>query len=199
MGINCPKICQDANFVGHSKNGSRPNQGFNSRWNKPSFPFDNRQQGGNGQNFNINEPQLSDIIRDQLRMNDEFGKKIHATDKLLKIISAKMESFMVATQNQLSFTKMLETRIQQIAALLPRQSNGDPSQSLIQESMKSIFTVFKEKAPKSTRGSLGGVGAGNAMTPDKKPSVAENLSMRFSQRVKNATPAGTSSLVTLVT
>jgi hypothetical protein len=66
-------------------------------WNKPSFPFDNHQQGGNGQNFNKNEPQLRDIIRDQLRIKDEFGKKIHATDKLLENISAKMDSFTVAT------------------------------------------------------------------------------------------------------
>jgi hypothetical protein len=88
------------------------NEDFNSRWIKPSFPFNYRQQGGNGQNFNRNEPQLRDIIRDQLRINDEFGKKIHATDKLLENISAKMDSFTVATQNQLRFNKMLETQIQ---------------------------------------------------------------------------------------
>jgi hypothetical protein len=92
-------VCQDPNFVGHPNNGFRPNQGFNSVWNKPCFPFDNRQQGDNGQNFNRNEPQLRDIIRYQLRINDEFGKKIHATDKLLEIISAKMDNFTVATQN----------------------------------------------------------------------------------------------------
>jgi hypothetical protein len=108
MGVNCPTICQDANLVGHSNNGSRPNQGFNSGWNKPRSPCDNHQQGGSGQNFNRNEPQLRDIIRDQLRINDEFGKKIHATHKLLKNISAKMDNFTVATQNQLSFNKMFE-------------------------------------------------------------------------------------------
>jgi hypothetical protein len=31
---------------------------------KPSFQFDNRQQGGMGQNFNISEPSLKDIVRD---------------------------------------------------------------------------------------------------------------------------------------
>jgi hypothetical protein len=41
MGVNFPTICQDANFVHHSNTGFRPNQGFNSRWNKPSFLFDN--------------------------------------------------------------------------------------------------------------------------------------------------------------
>jgi hypothetical protein len=41
MGINCPTVPQDVNFVGNSNNGFRPNQGLNAGWNKPSFPFDN--------------------------------------------------------------------------------------------------------------------------------------------------------------
>jgi hypothetical protein len=109
MGINCPIVSQDVNFVGNSINGFCPNQGFYAWWNKPSFPFDNCQQGGNGQNFNRNEPSLRDIIRDQVRINDEVGKKIHAMNKLLENINAKMDNFIVATQNQLSFNKMLET------------------------------------------------------------------------------------------
>jgi hypothetical protein len=36
----------------------------------------------------------------------------------------------------------------------------------------------------------------NVMTPDKRPSAAENFSTKFSQRVKNATPVATRSLVT---
>jgi hypothetical protein len=97
MGINCPMVCQDANFVRLSNNGYRSNQGYNSGWNKPNFPFDNHQQVGNGRNFNRNQSQLRDIIRDQLRINDEFGKKVHATGKLLENISAKMDNFTVAT------------------------------------------------------------------------------------------------------
>jgi hypothetical protein len=46
-----------------------------------------------GQNFNRNEPSLRDIIKDQVRINDEVGKKIHATDKLLENINAKMDSY----------------------------------------------------------------------------------------------------------
>jgi hypothetical protein len=33
----------------------------------------------------------------------------------------------------------------------------------------------------------------NAMTPDKKPNAAQNSSMKFSRRVKNATPVVTRS------
>jgi hypothetical protein len=87
---------------------------------------------------------------------------------------------------------MLETQIQQISAAIPSQSNGDSFKTPIQESVRSIFTVFKEKAPKPTEGSLGGV------DKDKKPSAVENFSTKFSQRVKNATSAVTSSLVTPV-
>jgi hypothetical protein len=111
MGINYPIVSQDVNFIGNSNNGFHPNQGFNAGWNKPSSPFDNRQKGAMGQNFNINEPSLRDIIRDQVRINDEIGKKVHATDKFLENINAKMNNFIVATQNHLSFNKMLETQI----------------------------------------------------------------------------------------
>jgi hypothetical protein len=111
MGIHCLTVSQDVNFIGNSNNGFHPNQGFNVGWNKPSFPFYNYQLGGNGQNFNRIEPSLKDIIRDQVRINDEVGKKIPATDNLLENINAKMDTFTMATQNQLSFNKMLETQI----------------------------------------------------------------------------------------
>ena len=61
MGSKCPVIQKGVNLVGNS-NGFRPNQGFNSGWNKPNFSFDNRQQGGNEQNFNKNEPSFKDIV-----------------------------------------------------------------------------------------------------------------------------------------
>jgi hypothetical protein len=104
-----------------------------------------------------------------------------------------MDSFTVATQNQLSFNKMLETQIQQISTAILSQSNGNSSKTPVQESVRSIFTVFKENAPKSTVESLGGV------SKDKMSSAAENFLTNFSQRVKNATPATTYSLVTPVT
>jgi hypothetical protein len=170
MGINCLTVPEDVNFVGNSNNGFSPNQGFNARWSKPSFPFDN-----------------------PVRINDEDGKKIHATDKLLENINAKMDNFIVATQNQLSFNKMLETQIQQISAAIPSQCNGGSSKTPIQESVRSIFTVSKEKALKSTQGSLRGVGR------DKKPSAVKKFSTKSSRRVKNAMPAVTSSPVAPVT
>jgi hypothetical protein len=75
MGINYPTVPHDVNFIGNSNNGFLPNKDFNVVWNKPNFPFDNHHQGGMGHNFNKIEPSLRDIIRHQVRINDEVGKK----------------------------------------------------------------------------------------------------------------------------
>jgi hypothetical protein len=96
IGINCSTVSQDVNFFGNCNNGFCPNQGFNVGWNKPSFPFDNCQQGGMGQNFNRSEPSLKDIVRDQLKINSEVGKKLLATDRILESIESKMNNFTVA-------------------------------------------------------------------------------------------------------
>jgi hypothetical protein len=84
---------------------------------------------------------------------------------------------------------MLETQIQQISAAISIQSNGDSSKTPIQESVRSIFTVFKENALKFTEGSLGGV------YRDKKPSATKNFSAKFFWRVKNVTSAARSSQI----
>jgi hypothetical protein len=99
MGINCTMVSQHINFIGNSNNGFCPNQGFNARWNKPSFLFDKRQQGGMGQNFNRSEPSLKDIVRDQLRINPEDGRKLLATDRIQDNINSKMNNFIVVVQN----------------------------------------------------------------------------------------------------
>jgi hypothetical protein len=52
-----------------------------------------------GQNFNRSEPSLKDIVRDQLRINLEVGKKLFATNRILESIESKMNNFIVAIQN----------------------------------------------------------------------------------------------------
>ena len=81
IDVNCPNAREDANIIGNSNNRFCPNQGFNSDWNKPKFPFDNRQQGGNGHNFNQNEPSLRDIIRDQLKINENISKEFLTNER----------------------------------------------------------------------------------------------------------------------
>jgi hypothetical protein len=58
-----------------------------------------------------------------VKINDDFGKRVQATNKLLESMNGKMDSFTVAILNQLSFNMMLETQIQQISGALPSQSN----------------------------------------------------------------------------
>jgi hypothetical protein len=105
MGINYPTVSQDVNLVGYSNNGFRPNQGFNAGWNKSSFLSNNNQQGDMGQNFNKSKPPLKDIVRDQLMINSEVGKKLLANDRILENINNKMNNFTVVVQNQLNFKK----------------------------------------------------------------------------------------------
>jgi hypothetical protein len=61
----------------------------------------------------------------------------------------KMDSFIVAMHNQLSFNKMLETQIQQIYVVLPCPNNRDSTNTPIYESVESIFALFLGKAPDS--------------------------------------------------
>jgi hypothetical protein len=145
MGINCPMVSQDVNFVGNSNNDFCPNQGFNAGWNKPSFPFDNRQQGGMGQNFNISELSLKVIVRDQQKINSEVGRKLPATNRILENIISKMNNITVAVQNQLNFNKVLETWIAQLAVALPHPNGRDfLGQPLvpIKENVKAVITRF---------------------------------------------------------
>jgi hypothetical protein len=114
-------------------------------WNKPSFHFDNRQQGDMGQNFNRSEPPLKDIVRGQLRINTEVGKKLLSNDRILESINSKMNNFTVVVQNQLNFNKMLETRIAQLATVLPHPNGGDFSGQPavpVKENVKAWITRF---------------------------------------------------------
>jgi hypothetical protein len=52
-------------------------------------------------------------------MTDSINKKLHAHDKMLENINAKLDEFSSLLKNQLSFNKMIETQLAQIAAAIP--------------------------------------------------------------------------------
>ena len=92
-------------------NGFRPQEG--QGWNQPR-PF---YQGGNGNsNFNPNQPTFRDLVYGQAKINDTIQKKLTPNDKSLETIQAKLVGFSTAIKNQLSFNKMLETQLAQLAA-----------------------------------------------------------------------------------
>ena len=51
-------------------------------------------------------------------MTDSINKNLHANDKMLENINAKLDDFSSAIKNQLSFNKMLETQLAQFATAI---------------------------------------------------------------------------------
>ena len=58
-------------------------------------------QGNNSNAF------LKDHVCHQSRMTDRINKKLHAHDKMLENINAKLDEFSSTLKNQLSFNKMI--------------------------------------------------------------------------------------------
>jgi hypothetical protein len=110
-GNNCPETHEDAGYI---NNGFR--QGNNNRWNNQFRP-----QGGNNfnSNFNSNQPSLKYLILGQAKINENLTKKLSYNDKMVENINSKLEGLSSAVKNQLSFNKMIETKLAQIAASIP--------------------------------------------------------------------------------
>ena len=64
-------------------------------------------------------PSLRDLVFGQAKINESLNKKLATNDKILEGIHAKVESLFFALKNQLSFNKMIETQLAQIAATVP--------------------------------------------------------------------------------
>src|SRR6185503_10570878 len=74
--------------------------------------------------FNSNQPSLRDLVFGQAKINKSLNKKLVANDKILESINAKVETLSSALKNQLSFDKMIETQLAQIAAVVPISESG---------------------------------------------------------------------------
>jgi hypothetical protein len=142
-GNDFPETYEEAMFM--VNNGYRPQGG--QWWNQPR-PF---YQGGNNgnNNGNFNQPSLKDLVFAQAKTTDAINKKLAFNDKVLENINVKLEGFASAFQNQLSFNKMIETQLAQLAALVPAKESGripgQPEPSL--ENIKAITM----RGGKSTR------------------------------------------------
>jgi hypothetical protein len=55
---------------------------------------------------------------------DSLSKKLASNDKTLETISNRMDGFSNAIKNQLSFNKMLESQLQQLANFVPSADQG---------------------------------------------------------------------------
>jgi hypothetical protein len=122
-GNNCPETKEEVSFINNNNNGYRPQQ---QQWNSRPF-YQGNQGNGYNQNFNNsfgNQPSLRDLVLGQSKINDSINKKMMANDKILENLSEKLDSFNSAMKNQLSFNKMLETQLAQLAAAVPSFEQG---------------------------------------------------------------------------
>ena len=72
-------------------------------------------------NFNNNfQPTLKDLVYGQKQISDNISKKLLtqflANDKILESMAAQLEGFNSVIKNQLSFNKMIETQVAQLAS-----------------------------------------------------------------------------------
>ena len=67
---------------------------------------------------------MRDLVYGQAKINESLQKKLPANDKSMETIHAKMDGFSTTIKNQLSFNKMLETQLAQLAAATPTAELG---------------------------------------------------------------------------
>jgi hypothetical protein len=117
-GNACPEIKEDLNFI-NNENGFRPqqHQGWNQRFNNQGGNnyYSSQRPSNQGNSYAF----LKDLVYSNGRMTDSINKKLHAHDKDVEKYNAKLDEFSSALKNQLSFNKMKETQLAQIAAAIP--------------------------------------------------------------------------------
>ena len=114
-GNDCLETREDVAYISNNNIRFRPQGG--QGWGQARPPF---QGGGNNfnSNFNSNQPSLRDLVFGQAKINESLNKKLAANDKILENINAKVETLSSALKNQLSFNKMIETQLAQVAAAI---------------------------------------------------------------------------------
>ena len=67
---------------------------------------------------------LRDLVLGQVKINENISKKLLANDKTLESLNVNLETLSSTLKNQLSFNKVIETQLAQIAASLPTVESG---------------------------------------------------------------------------
>jgi hypothetical protein len=124
-GNDCLETREEASFINNGNNNGFRNKNFNNQgWNSRSnFPFNN-QNGGNYSNTFNNQPSIKDLVFGQARINENLNKKLTDNEKVVENLNSTIESFTSAMKNQLSFNKMIESQLAQLASSLPCSESG---------------------------------------------------------------------------
>jgi uncharacterized coiled-coil protein SlyX len=129
---DCLETREEASFINNGNNNGFRNNNYNNQgWNsRPNFSFYNQNGGKYSNSFN-NQASIKDLVFSQARINETLNKKLATNEKVLENLNSTIESFTSAMKNQLSFNKMIETQLAQLAASLPFssrvESRGNPS------------------------------------------------------------------------
>jgi len=67
---------------------------------------------------------LKDLVLGQAKINENITKKLTYNDKMLENINFKIEGLSSPIKNQLSFNKMIETKLAQIVAAILVNNKG---------------------------------------------------------------------------
>jgi hypothetical protein len=134
---------EEASFINSEGNFSvyQPQQ---ASWNsRPNLPFPG-QGTSDSQQFSKNSS------FDQKAVNDSISKKFFVIDKILESLCLQMEGLNSAMKNQLSFNKMLETQIAQLASAMPNPNAGKlPGQP--EPPVKENINAITTRGGKSTQ------------------------------------------------
>jgi len=116
LGNHCPEMLEDMNYINNNNNNNyynRPQQ--NQVWNQQRPNYSGNYQGNNFYNNNNNFPSLRELVSNQGKLMDNLSKKLASNDKMLENINNIMDNFSSAIKNQISFNKMIESQLNQIA------------------------------------------------------------------------------------
>ena len=84
---------------------------------------------------------MKDLVFGQAKINESLNKKLAANNKTLESINVKLETLSSALKNQLSFNKMIEMQMTQIAAAIAavefKKIPGQPESSVENVNMVS--------------------------------------------------------------
>jgi hypothetical protein len=124
-GNDCPGPREEASFINNGNNNGFHNNNYkNQGWNsRPNFPSNNQNGGSYSNNFN-NHPPINDLVFGQARINENLNKKLATNDKILENLNSTIESFTTSMKNLVSFNKMIETQLAELAASLPSSESG---------------------------------------------------------------------------
>ena len=121
--------------------------------------------------------------------NDNISKKFLANDKILKSLAGQLEGINSVIKNQLSFNKMIETQVPQLASSCPNNNSGKlPGQPKVspKENVSAVITrtgksMQEPPYPKDAGSLQKAVPASNTSISDEDQEEAEESNTTAAQ------------------